>query len=105
MGDIVYDFVAEWLSVGIEDGMPINVDPQHVSAVYWAALLGLQACPLSYICHNSRSFSLLLFWVDTFPSVNRCIAVITWVVLGLCARVGGRFLYTDHIHLFSEGNL
>src|SRR5438045_3695178 len=36
---------------------------------------------------------------------HQCIAVISRVVLGFGARVAGRFLYTDHIHLFSERNV
>jgi hypothetical protein len=37
--DIVNDFKCEWLPVDIEDGIPVNVEPEHVSAVHWATLL------------------------------------------------------------------
>ncbi len=41
MGDIVDNFELEWLLVDIKNRVAINVKPEHVSAVDWAALLSV----------------------------------------------------------------
>ena len=70
MSDIVNDFWLEWLPVDIENGIAVDVKPEHISAVDWAALLSIEASALSDVSHNPRPFSFSLVRVLAVPGVD-----------------------------------
>jgi hypothetical protein len=101
--DIFEDVQVEGLAAGVEDRVAVYVSLKHFAAVRRAALLSLKAGPFADVCHNSGSFCLPLFRLSAVLAVNWRVAVVSWVILGLCARGGRRFLDADDVYLFCEG--
>ena len=103
MGDIVNDFWLEWLPVDIKNSIAVDVKPEHVSAVDWAALLSFESSALLDVCHDPGPFGFSLVRVFAIPGVDWSIAVVPWMALSLRARVCPWFLDAYDIYLFSSG--